>query len=61
VIFFTREQHTDGHTGHTGTSIVIDPVSKMAVILLSSRVYPDGDVTRMRALVANVVAGAVIN
>ena len=53
---------TYGHTGYTGTSIIIDPVSKTAVILLAHRVHPadKGSVVRLRALVANVVAGAVV-
>lgn len=53
---------TYGHTGYTGTSIVIDPAAKMAVILLTNRVHPydKGSVTRLRALVANVVAGSVM-
>lgn len=52
---------TFGHTGYTGTSIVIDPVSKTAVILLANRVHPEdkGSVVRLRALVANAVAGSV--
>ncbi|MFA6335185.1 MAG: serine hydrolase [Bacteroidales bacterium] len=52
---------TYGHTGYTGTSIVIDPISKVAVILLTNRVHPEdkGSVVRLRALVANAVAGAV--
>ncbi len=52
---------TYGHTGYTGTSIVIDPVAKIAVILLTNRVHPEdkGSVVRLRALVANAVAGAV--
>ncbi|BCL12521.1 serine hydrolase domain-containing protein [Micromonospora sagamiensis] len=32
---------TFGHTGFTGTSIVIDPLSHSFVILLSNRVHPD--------------------
>ncbi|MFA6769768.1 MAG: serine hydrolase [Bacteroidales bacterium] len=54
---------TYGHTGYTGTSIVIDPVSKVAVILLANRVHPQDkhSVVRLRALVANIVAGAVSN
>lgn len=50
-----------GHTGYTGTSIVIDPVSKVAVILLTNRVHPEdkGSVTRLRGLISNVVAGSV--
>ncbi len=54
--------HTYGHTGYTGTSIVIDPKTRTAVILLTNRVHPDDStsVVRLRSLVANVVAGAVI-
>ena len=53
---------TYGHTGYTGTSFVVDPVSKTAVILLANRVHPEDkhSVVRLRALVANAVAGAVI-
>jgi len=53
--------NTYGHTGYTGTSIVIDPDNEIAIILLTNRVHPDdkGSVTRLRALVANAVAGAV--
>lgn len=32
--------HTAGHTGFTGTSLVIDPVSRSIVILLTNRVHP---------------------
>ena len=54
-------ERTYGHTGYTGTSIVIDPVSQTAVILLANRVHPNdvGSVTRLRGLVANAVAGAI--
>ncbi|MBZ5513368.1 MAG: DUF1343 domain-containing protein [Acidobacteriia bacterium] len=50
-----------GHTGFTGTSIWIDPVSQTYVIFLSNRVHPDGkgDVVSLRARVANVVAAAL--
>lgn len=53
---------TYGHTGYTGTSIVIDPVNKISVILLTNRVHPEdkGGVVRLRALVANVVAGSIV-
>ena len=53
---------TYGHPGYTGTASVIEPVSKTAVILLAHRVHPldKGSVVRLRALVANVVAGAVV-
>ncbi len=50
-----------GHTGFTGTSIWIDPVTSTYVILLSNRVHPDGkgDATPLRARVATVVASAL--
>ena len=50
-----------GHTGFTGTSLWIDPVTRMYVVFLSNRVHPDGrgDVTPLRARVATVVASAV--
>lgn len=50
------------HTGYTGTSVVIDTESKTAVILLTHRVHPEdkGGVGRLRALVANIVAGSII-
>lgn len=50
-----------GHTGFTGTSLWIDPSSRTFVVLLSNRVHPEGhgDVVRLRAVVANVVAAAV--
>lgn len=47
-----------GHTGFTGTSLWIDPVSQTYVVFLSNRVHPDGkgDVTALRAKVATMVA-----
>jgi uncharacterized protein YbbC (DUF1343 family) len=50
-----------GHTGFTGTSLWIDPVTKTYVVFLSNRVHPDGkgDVTPLRARVATVVASAI--
>jgi uncharacterized protein YbbC (DUF1343 family)/CubicO group peptidase (beta-lactamase class C family) len=50
-----------GHTGFTGTSLWIDPVTKTFVVFLSNRVHPDGkgDVTPLRARVATVVASAI--
>lgn len=52
---------TYGHTGYTGTSMAIDPVAKVAVILLTNRVHPEdkASVVPLRGLVANAVAGAV--
>ena len=51
-----------GHTGYTGTSITIDPDSDTAVILLTNRVHPEdkGSVSRLREIVANVVAASII-
>lgn len=50
-----------GHTGFTGTSIWIDPISETFVVFLSNRVHPDGkgDVTPLRARVASLVASSV--
>jgi len=50
-----------GHTGFTGTSLWIDPVTKTFVVFLSNRVHPDGkgDVTPLRARVATVAASAI--
>jgi CubicO group peptidase (beta-lactamase class C family) len=49
------------HTGYTGTSMVIDFETNTAVILLTNRVHPHdvGSVGRIRALVANIVAGSL--
>jgi uncharacterized protein YbbC (DUF1343 family)/CubicO group peptidase (beta-lactamase class C family) len=50
-----------GHTGFTGTSLWIDPASKMFVVFLSNRVHPDGkgDVAALRGRIASIAAGAV--
>ncbi|HEU4891806.1 MAG TPA: exo-beta-N-acetylmuramidase NamZ domain-containing protein [Vicinamibacterales bacterium] len=50
-----------GHTGFTGTSIWIDPATRMFVVFLSNRVHPEGkgDVTPLRARVATVAASAL--
>ena len=53
---------TYGHTGYTGTSVVIDPDNKLAVILLTNRAHPNdrGDVIRLRSIVANTVAASIV-
>lgn len=53
--------NTYGHTGYTGTSIVIDPDNDTSVILLINAVHPsDGhSVVRLRSLVSNVVASSI--
>ena len=50
-----------GHTGFTGTSIWIDPATRMFVVFLSNRVHPvgKGDVTPLRARIATVAASAL--
>ena len=53
--------NTYGHTGYTGTSIIMDPDNNTSVILLINSVHPeDGhSVVRLRSLVANAVAGSI--
>lgn len=49
-----------GHTGYTGTSIILDPDTSTAVIVLSHRVHPldTGSVARLRAVVSSIAAAA---
>ncbi len=51
-----------GHTGFTGTSLWIDPMSQAFVILLTNRLHPDGkgNVTALRRKVASVVAASIL-
>lgn len=52
---------TLSHSGWTGTSVVIEPKSKIIVIILSNRTLLEtGDAINLRGAVANVVAGAVM-
>ena len=49
-----------GHTGSTGTSLAVDTETQTAIILLTNRVHlKTGDVTHLRDVVANAVAGAI--
>jgi len=50
-----------GHSGFTGTSMVIDLATRTFIIILSNRVHPDGkgNVVALRAKIANVVAGSL--
>ncbi len=50
-----------GHTGYTGPSLWIDPVSKTYVIFLTNRVHPNGtgDVISLRSRIATAVAAAL--
>jgi CubicO group peptidase (beta-lactamase class C family) len=55
--------HTFGHTGFTGTSLVMDPDRRALVVLLTNRVHPDrrwGGINPVRQLVADALARAVI-
>ena len=58
-LFSTR---SFGHTGFTGTSIWLDPLSETIVVFLSARVHPDGsgNVTTLRGRVATLAAAAVL-
>jgi uncharacterized protein YbbC (DUF1343 family) len=50
-----------GHTGFTGTSLWVDPATRMFIVFLSNRVHPDGkgDVTPLRARIATVAASTI--
>jgi uncharacterized protein YbbC (DUF1343 family)/CubicO group peptidase (beta-lactamase class C family) len=50
-----------GHTGFTGASLWIDPISKTYVIILTSRLHPDGkgNAGPLRSEIATLVAAAL--
>lgn len=52
---------TYSHTGFTGTSIVIDPVNDVSIILLTNAVHPDEghSVVRLRSIISNIVAASI--
>ena len=53
-----------GHTGFTGTSLWIDPSTGVFVVILTSRLHPDGkgqSPTSLRYRVATVAASAVLD
>ncbi|MHB1414310.1 MAG: serine hydrolase domain-containing protein [Chloroflexota bacterium] len=52
---------TYGHTGYTGTSIVIDPDEELTLILLTNRVHPHatGSANKVRKGVADLVAESI--
>lgn len=56
-------RNTFGHTGYTGTAIVVDPDADMGVILLTNCVHPTDthSVVRLRSVIANIVASSIIN
>ncbi|GAA4611759.1 serine hydrolase domain-containing protein [Saccharopolyspora hordei] len=54
--------HTAGHTGFTGTSLVIDPLSRSVAVLLTNRVHPSrewGSNNRARQALAQGLAQAL--
>jgi CubicO group peptidase (beta-lactamase class C family) len=51
-----------GHTGYTGTTLVLDPLSRSIAILLTNRVHPSrnwGSINPARRVVANGLAQAL--
>jgi len=50
-----------GHTGFTGTSLWVNPATDTFVVILSSRLHPEGkgDATHLRGVIANIVAASV--
>ena len=53
-----------GHTGFTGPSVCIDPVSKIMVIILANRVYPTRDnlkILRFRRIIHNRIFHDLLN
>ena len=53
-----------GHTGFTGTSLWIDPETQTFVILLTSRLHPDGKgraPTSLRSEIATIAASALVD
>ncbi len=53
-----------GHTGFTGTSLWVDPETETFVVLLTSRLHPDGKAAgpnALRAEVATLVASAIVD
>lgn len=53
--FFSKKAF--GHTGYTGTSVWIDPVNNLYVVLLTNRVYPDDSqsLTEARIKLHNII------
>lgn len=52
---------TFGHTGYTGTTVVIDPEADLGLIMLINSVHPeDGHgVVRLRSVIANIIASSI--
>ena len=54
-------QNLRGHSGYTGTSVLIDPETSTILIILTHRVHPKdkGSVSRMRGIIASITASAI--
>jgi CubicO group peptidase (beta-lactamase class C family) len=53
-------QRVINHTGYTGTSLQINLDEGIAIILLTNRVHPtNGNISRTRALVTNIITSAL--
>ena len=54
-------QNLRGHSGYTGTSVLIDPDTSTILIILTHRVHPKdkGSVSRMRGIIASITASAI--
>lgn len=52
-----------GHTGFTGTSFWIDATTQTLLLILTSRLHPDGDgnVVDLRRKLATVVAASILD
>ena len=52
-----------GHTGFTGTSLWIDPLTGSFVVLFTNRVHPrgNGNVVNLRKRIASVVAASIVD
>lgn len=52
---------TFGHTGYTGTSIVVDPEADLGIILLINAVHPEDkySTVRLRSVISNIVAASI--
>lgn len=62
LLFPTR---SFGHSGWTGTSMWIDPVTKTWIIILTSRAHPtpakSNQLIQDRRLIANIISASIIN
>ncbi len=57
------DESSFGHTGFTGTSLWVDPSSRTFVVVLTSRLHPDGKGNPLpaRAEIATIVASAIVD